>query len=54
VENDSINKAIFVMFKENVRQPAVTRGDEVVGIVNLMTIFPELLKVAGNACFLKP
>jgi CBS domain-containing protein len=54
VENDSINKAIFIMFKENVRQPAVTKGDEVVGIVNLMTIFPELLEVAGNECFLNP
>jgi len=51
-EEDSINKAIFVMFKENIRQPSVTRDGEIVGIVNLMTIFPELLEIAGNECFL--
>lgn len=52
-EDDSLNKAIFVMFKENIRQPLVTRGGEIVGVVSLMDIFPKLLEVAGDACFLK-
>lgn len=51
-EEDSLNKAIFVMFKENIRQPLVSREDEIVGVVSLMDIFPELLKVAGDECFL--
>jgi hypothetical protein len=52
-ENDTINKAIFVMFKENVRQPGVVRDGKLVGIVNLIDIFSDLLEVAGDQCFLK-
>ncbi|OGQ98902.1 MAG: hypothetical protein A2521_04080 [Deltaproteobacteria bacterium RIFOXYD12_FULL_57_12] len=51
-EEDSLNKAIFVMFKENIRQPLVSRGDEIIGVVSLMDIFPELLEIAGDECFL--
>jgi len=51
-EDDSINKAIYVMFKENIRQPAVVRDDRIVGIVNLSDIFPVLLEIAGDQCFL--
>jgi len=51
-EEDTINKAIFIMFKENIRQPLVIRNDEVVGIVNLMAIFTELQKIAGDECLL--
>jgi CBS domain-containing protein len=50
VEEDSINKAIYVMFKENIRQPAVAREGKIIGIVSLMDIFPELLNVAGDVC----
>jgi len=53
VEDDSINKAVFVMFKEKVRQPLVTRDGEIVGVINLMSIFPELLRIAGDECFLR-
>jgi CBS domain-containing protein len=52
-ENDTINKAIFVMFKENVRQPGVTRDGKLVGLVNFIDVFSELLEVAGDECFLK-
>lgn len=51
-ENDPINKAIYVMFKENIRQPAVVRDGEIVGIVSIMDVFPELLRIAGDVCAL--
>ena len=51
-EEDTINKAVFVMFKENTRQPAVVRDGEIVGIVNLMGVFAELLEIAGDECLL--
>jgi len=51
-EDDSINKAIFIMFKENIRQPLVTRGAEIIGVLSLMDVFPELMKIAGDECFL--
>lgn len=49
-EEDPINQAVFMMFKENVRQPLVTRDDTVVGLVNLMCVFSELLEIAGPEC----
>jgi CBS domain-containing protein len=52
VEEDNINKAIYVMFRENIRQPMVVRGDEIVGVVSIMDILPELLEIAGDECFL--
>lgn len=45
-EEDSINKAVFVMFKENIRQPLVTRDGEIIGVVSLMDVLPELLEIA--------
>ena len=51
-EEDTLNKAIFVMFKENIRQPLVSRKDKIIGVVSLMDIFPELLKLAGDECLL--
>jgi len=53
-EDDTINKAIYVMFKENIRQPMVVRDGKIVGVVSIMDIFPVLLDVAGDKCFLKP
>ena len=51
-EEDTINKAIYIMFKENIRQPMVTRDGEIVGIINLMAVFSELQRIAGDECFL--
>jgi CBS domain-containing protein len=51
-EEDTINKAIYVMFSENVRQPMVVRDGEIVGVVNLLGIFTELLEIAGDVCLL--
>jgi CBS domain-containing protein len=48
VEEDNLNKAIYVMFKENIRQPVVTRKGKIVGVVNIMDIFPVLLEIAGG------
>ena len=50
-EEDSLNMAVYVMFKENIRQPAVVRDGQIVGIVNLIDIFSVLLDVAGDQCF---
>ena len=52
VEEDTINKAIYVMFKEKIRQPLVVRDGEIIGVVNIMDIFPELLEIAGDVCVL--
>jgi CBS domain-containing protein len=51
-EDDTINKAIYVMFKENIRQPMVIRGDQIIGLVNLIDVYPVLIDVAGDECFL--
>ena len=51
-EEDGINKAIYVMFKEDIRQPLVARGGEIVGVVSIMDIFPVLMEIAGDECFL--
>jgi predicted transcriptional regulator len=50
-EDDTINKSIYVMFRENIRQPLVDRDGKIVGVVALMDIFPELLEIAGDVCF---
>ena len=50
-EEDSLNMAVYVMFKENIRQPAVVRDGQIVGIANLIDIFSVLLDVAGDQCF---
>jgi|WetSurMetagenome_2_1015567.scaffolds.fasta_scaffold15001_4 CBS domain-containing protein len=49
-EEDTINQAIYLMFKENVRQPLVVQKGEVVGVIDLMRVFSELLEIAGPEC----
>lgn len=49
-EDDTINKAIHVMFTENVRQPFVKRGDEIIGVLRLLDVFNELVDIAGDEC----
>jgi len=49
-EEDHINQAIYVIFKEDVRQQVVYRGDQVVGVVNLNVLFAELLETVGPEC----
>lgn len=50
-EDDTISKAIYIMFKEHIRQPMVMRKNEIVGMVNIMDIFPLLLEMAGASGF---
>ena len=52
-EGDTLNKAVYVMFKENIRQPLVVRDGRIVGVINIMDIFPVLLDLAGDQCFIK-
>jgi nucleoside-triphosphatase THEP1 len=52
-EGDSLNKAVYVMFKENIRQPLVVRDGRIVGVINIMDIFPVLLDLAADQCFIK-
>jgi CBS domain-containing protein len=49
-EDDTLNVAVYLMFKENVRQPLVVRDGEVVGVIDLMRVFSELLEIAGPEC----
>lgn len=50
IEEDKLNQAIYVMFKEDVRQQLVHREGKIVGVVNLNAIFSELLEVIGPEC----
>lgn len=50
-EDDTINRALFLMFKEEVRQPLVVREGRIVGVVNLMEILNELLEITGPECY---
>ena len=52
-EDESLNKAVYVMFKENIRQPLVVRDGRIVGVINIMDIFPVILEMAGDQCFIK-
>ncbi len=50
-EDDTISKAIYIMFKEHIRQPVVMRKSEIVGMVSIMDIFPVLLEIAAEDSF---
>lgn len=45
--DDKMNQAVWVLFKENVRQQLVTRDGEIIGVINLMCVFRELLETIG-------
>jgi len=49
-EDDRINQAIYIMFKEDVRQQLIYRGTKPVGVLNLNVIFHELIEIAGPEC----
>jgi CBS domain containing-hemolysin-like protein len=50
-EKDTINHVIYRMFRENARQQLVVRDGNIVGVVNLMVIFSELLETVGPECY---
>jgi len=49
-EQDTVNQAIYLIFRENVRQPLVLRKGAVVGVIDLMRVLSELLEIAGLEC----
>ena len=49
-EEDRITQAVYVIFKEDVRQQLVHRDGKIVGVVNLNIIFSELLEIIGPEC----
>ncbi len=51
-EDDTINWAIYNMFRLDVRQLLVTRDKKVVGVLNFRSIFAELMRVIGPECAL--
>jgi predicted transcriptional regulator len=46
-EDDTLNWAIYAMFRADVREPLVVRKGKVVGVLNLMVITRALLEVIG-------
>jgi CBS-domain-containing membrane protein len=53
MEDDKMNLAVYVLFKEGVRQQLVTRDGEPVGVINLMCVFRELLETVSPECYVK-
>jgi hypothetical protein len=41
--DDKLTQAIYVMFKEDVRQQIIYEGEEIVGVINLNVLFSTLL-----------
>jgi CBS domain-containing protein len=50
-EDDKMNQAIYILFKEGLRQQLVTRDGEPVGVLNLMCVFRELLETVSPECY---
>jgi CBS domain-containing protein len=50
-EDDKVNHAIYVLFKDGVRQQLVVRDDEIVGVLNLMVILNQFLESVGPECY---
>ena len=49
-EDDLMNHAIFVLFKDGVRQQLVERDGKIIGVINLMVVLTELLETVGPEC----
>ena len=49
-EDDRINQAIYVIFREDVRQQVIYREGKAVGVINLNVLFAELLETVGPEC----
>jgi CBS domain-containing protein len=47
-EEDGITHAIYAMFKEKIRRPLVIRNGEIVGVVNAVHIFQELIEAVDS------
>jgi CBS-domain-containing membrane protein len=49
-EDARINQAIYVIFREDVRQQVICREGKAVGVMNLNVLFAELLETVGPEC----
>jgi CBS domain-containing protein len=52
-EDDKVNHAIYVLFKDGVRQQLVLRGNQIVGVLNLMVIMTQFLDAVGPECYVE-
>jgi len=52
-EDDPMNLAIYILFKEGVRQQLVERDGKVVGVMNLMVLLNEFLETVGPECYVE-
>jgi CBS domain-containing protein len=52
-EDDPMNLAIYILFKEGVRQQLVERDGKIVGAINLMVLLNEFLETVGPECYVE-
>lgn len=52
-EDDKVNHAIYMLFKDGVRQQMVVRDGKIVGVLNLMVILNEFLEAVGPECYVE-
>ena len=52
-EDDTMNKAIFILFKGNVRQQLIERDGKIIGVINLMVLLNEFLETVGPECYVE-
>jgi Mg/Co/Ni transporter MgtE len=50
-EDDKVNQAIYILFKDGVRQQVVIRGGKIVGVVNLFVVLNQFLEAVGPECY---
>jgi hypothetical protein len=50
-DDDKMNQAVYILFREGLRQQLVTRDGEPVGVLNLMCVFKELLETVSPECY---
>jgi CBS-domain-containing membrane protein len=50
-EDDKMNLAIYILFKDGVRQQLVERNGEIVGVINLMVLLNEFLETVSPECY---
>jgi Mg/Co/Ni transporter MgtE len=52
-EDDKMNLAIYVLFRQGVRQQLVERDGKIVGVINLMVLLNEFLETVGPECYVE-
>jgi CBS-domain-containing membrane protein len=52
-EDDKMNLAIYVLFRQGVRQQLVERDGKIVGVMNLMVLLNEFLETVGPECYVE-